>query len=372
MLVRPGKEGRDHGATLHVSRRVFYVFTSSSEFHQGRGYGPVAVYAILNHGGDFKAAARALVGKGYGEKRPPALQSGVTVFPQDDLVSEVLGLYRAPYYPGESTGWRELDSIFRIEKGQLNILFGIPSHGKSSFIDALAVNVATNSKWRILEFSPENKSRAYHASKLCEIKTGKPMYRDGRMTEEEVAAAAKWVADSFVFLSPKDAGTSLDEILEKVKEVKPDMVVVDPWNRLNHSRTEGMTETEYIGSMLAKTSALCKNMNLSFWFVVHPQKLRRDKEGKIIRPGFYEVSGSAHWANMADNGILVWRHFDAESPANDYTEIETVKVRYRHNGSAGTVKMKFDRPSGRFFPFGVAEKYSRKVDHKAAAAGEFT
>jgi len=96
LMVRPGKEGRDYGATLHISKRVFYVFTSSSEFHQGRGYGPVSVYAILNHGGDFKAAARDLVSKGYGEKRSgskpaaPVLQTGVTLSPADALVSEVL------------------------------------------------------------------------------------------------------------------------------------------------------------------------------------------------------------------------------------------------------------------------------------------
>ena len=369
LLVRPGKDGRDYGATFHISKRVFYVFTSSSDFHQGRGYGPVAVFTVLNHGGDFKAAARDLVAKGYGEKRNghalPALQTGVTLSPVDGLVSEVLELYHKPYYPGESTGWRELDKIFQVEKGQLNICFGKPGDGKSSFVDALMFNLAKKSGWRVMLFSPENKSRAYHASKLCEIAIGKPWYGQGRMTPEEAMAAAKWISEKFIFLSQKDGGSGLLEILEAVKEAKPDAVVVDPWNRLNHPRPAAMTETEYIGEMLARTSALCKSLNLSFWFVVHPQKLRRDKEGRIIRPGFYEVSGSAHWANMADNGLLIWRDME-----NQITEIETVKVRYRHNGSMGVVKMKFDRPSGRFACLDEGIGFLHGLDRKAAAAGD--
>jgi twinkle protein len=295
----------------------------------------------------------------------PVLEKGVSVVEGETLVSKAVELYHAPYYRGESTGWDNLDKNFRIEKGQMNILFGVPSHGKSSFMDAMMMKVAMGSKWKMLVFSPENKSPAYHASKLCEIAVGKPLhtYQGGpsRMTEDEYLKAATWISRHFVFLSLKDGGTGLDAVLEKVKEIKPDMVVVDPWNRMEHSRPDGMTETEHIGNCLAKTSALCKALNISFWFVVHPQKLRRDKDGNVIRPGFYEVSGSAHWSNMADNGILVWRDFE-----NNTTEIETVKVRYRHNGNVGISYMKFDRACGRFIP---TDNFMPDNDYKMKQAG---
>lgn len=371
-LCRPEKGGKQTSATFHLSQRVFFVFTSSSNFHPGKGYGPVSVYATLKHGGDLKAAARALLAEGYGEKREqkptaPKVETGVKVSARSTLAEEVLALYHKPFYPGESTGWKELDKLFKIEKGQMNILFGIPSHGKSSFMDALMANVIFPNKWNALIFSPENKSAAYHASKLCEILVGKPMYGDGKMTEQELAKAAERVAERFTFLSQSEGGTGLDDILAQVKDRKPDFVVVDPWNRIDHTRTGGMTETEYIGSCLAKTSAMAKALDLSFWYVVHPQKLRRDKNGDIIRPGFYEVSGSAHWANMADNGILVYRDF-----ANQVTEIETVKVRYRHNGNAGTVKMKFDRSCGRFKDMNAGDEFLHGTDYKSRAAGDDT
>ena len=367
---RPDKQGKTTSATLHVSRRVFFVFTSNSQFDPNKGYGPAGLYATIAHNGDFKAAARLLVSKGYGtrgehKKAAYTASTGVSVS-SDNLGDELVQLYRTPFYPGESTGWPNIDEILKVERGQLNILFGVPSHGKSSFLDALMVNVVLGCKWNALIFSPENKSRAYHASKLCEIITRKPMYGDGRMTESELLSSGETVARHFTFLTQSDGGSTLDEILEQVKIRKPEFVVIDPWNRLNHVREEkGVMETEYIGNCLSKTSALVKNLNLSFWFVVHPQKIRRDKTGALNRPGFYDVAGSANWANMADNGILVWRDFDKE-----VTEIETVKVRYRHNGSAGIRQLKFNRPNGTFTPYSNQQVYTDFNDRKSLENGE--
>jgi P4 family phage/plasmid primase-like protien len=61
---RPGKKD-SWSATFNGT--VFYVFTSNADpFEADRGYGKFAVYALLEHGGDFKAAAKALAGQGYG------------------------------------------------------------------------------------------------------------------------------------------------------------------------------------------------------------------------------------------------------------------------------------------------------------------
>ncbi|MCL2623860.1 MAG: bifunctional DNA primase/polymerase, partial [Planctomycetaceae bacterium] len=63
---RPGK---DFGvsATLHTDMPVFYVFTTSMPPFEQRGYSFFDTYAILEHGGDHSAAAKALAGFGFGE-----------------------------------------------------------------------------------------------------------------------------------------------------------------------------------------------------------------------------------------------------------------------------------------------------------------
>jgi hypothetical protein len=60
-LRRPGKSGRTWSAT--VKDRVFYCFTSSAPpFEPSRAYSPFAVLAMLEHGGDFHAAAESISG----------------------------------------------------------------------------------------------------------------------------------------------------------------------------------------------------------------------------------------------------------------------------------------------------------------------
>lgn len=73
---RPGKDN-GHSATLDfVAPGVLYVFSSSTVFEAPRAYSPFAVYAWLQHGGDFPTAARALAGEGYGDPLPERRPAG--------------------------------------------------------------------------------------------------------------------------------------------------------------------------------------------------------------------------------------------------------------------------------------------------------
>jgi putative DNA primase/helicase len=59
-LRRPGKDGPGVSASLgHVAPGVLRVFSSSTAFEVG-AHAPFGVYALLEHEGDFSAAARAL------------------------------------------------------------------------------------------------------------------------------------------------------------------------------------------------------------------------------------------------------------------------------------------------------------------------
>lgn len=69
VLRRPGKSS-DYSATFGFgSSRMFYCFTSSAPpFEARKGYSPFNVYTLLRHGGDAKAAAKALAKEGYGDQ----------------------------------------------------------------------------------------------------------------------------------------------------------------------------------------------------------------------------------------------------------------------------------------------------------------
>ncbi len=67
--TRPGKDCGTSATTGYdpegSGRDLFYVFTTSAPpFEPGRGYSKFTAYTLFAHGGDFRAAARAVASRG--------------------------------------------------------------------------------------------------------------------------------------------------------------------------------------------------------------------------------------------------------------------------------------------------------------------
>jgi putative DNA primase/helicase len=66
---RPGKDFGASATTNYEGSGLLYVFSSNaSPFDEGRPYSKFHAYVLLEHGGDFNAAARALARRGYGSR----------------------------------------------------------------------------------------------------------------------------------------------------------------------------------------------------------------------------------------------------------------------------------------------------------------
>lgn len=63
---RPGKTAGVSATIGHNGTDLFHCFTSSSQFDPNRSYRKFTAFAVLNHAGDFQAAARELASKGFG------------------------------------------------------------------------------------------------------------------------------------------------------------------------------------------------------------------------------------------------------------------------------------------------------------------
>ena len=66
---RPGKSSGGQSASFNGE--VFYVFSSNAAPFEPGAYSPFNAYAILEHGGDFTAAANALLEAGFGKASEP-------------------------------------------------------------------------------------------------------------------------------------------------------------------------------------------------------------------------------------------------------------------------------------------------------------
>lgn len=87
---RPGKEGNSVSANWHLKKRVFFPFTTSTEFQAGKGYSATGVFTVLECDGDFYEASRKLSEMGFGnqvnketkENLPPTPPFPIDGFPE--------------------------------------------------------------------------------------------------------------------------------------------------------------------------------------------------------------------------------------------------------------------------------------------------
>ncbi|HAE68381.1 MAG TPA: hypothetical protein DCG77_14510 [Sphingobacterium sp.] len=73
-FTRPGKED-GVSASFNREKRVFFIFTSSTELQEAKGYNPATLFAEFTHNGDKKAAFRELVKGGFGQVKRNVEQS---------------------------------------------------------------------------------------------------------------------------------------------------------------------------------------------------------------------------------------------------------------------------------------------------------
>jgi twinkle protein len=245
---------------------------------------------------------------------------------------------------GFSTGYPSLDTIYTVAPGQLTVVTGYPSSGKSNWVDQIMVNLARDNDWKFAVCSFENQPEI-HISRLMEIYTKKRFF-DGaqRMSEPDKEMAFKWVNDHFLFIdSNGEEPSTLDSILERarvaVKRMGVRGLVIDPYNYIELNR-ENISETDAISQMLTRVQKFCKAHDVHTWFIAHPSKIQRSGVEQP-RPDGMSISGSMAWWAKADCGVTIHRQ-------PDHVEVAVWKCRYRWVGTQGETSLIFQKTAGTY------------------------
>lgn len=247
-------------------------------------------------------------------------------------------------------GLGEFDDLMAFRGGDLTVVTGIPSHGKSYFCLFLMVILSAKYGWKWVMFAPENMPEEELVGIIASMFMGEQFdAKDDyyKMSEESLNLAYEFVNNHFYFFKFDEADISVDGIVQTFKScvkkygVKGGMI--DPWNKVEHLIPKGFSETQYINETLSKLTSLCKLFGLHIFFIAHPTKMQKNKDtGEYEVPNLYSISGSAHWYNQCDNGIVVYRNKD------NSVSIVVQKVRWKFVGSAGETRMDFHWQTGRY------------------------
>lgn len=296
----------------------------------------------------------------YGPERFKLLLNNAKAIPVrgiievDEVEEDLDNLYYNGMQKGATTGYPSLDELYTVVPGQWTVVTGIPNHGKSNFLDAILVNLAKFHDWRFGIFSPENQPVARYYASVLEKYYGKSFEKDknNRITEDQKEEGKIWIKKHFsVILPHEDDSATIDSILSlaKVLVYRKGIkgLVIDPWNEIDHARPPGQTETEYISMVLTKIRQFARNYRVHVWVVAHPAKLQKDKTtGKYPVPTPYDISGSAHYRNKADNAFAVYRNVGGVD--QDISDIHIQKIRFKEVGRVGIASLRYDIINGKF------------------------
>ncbi len=241
-----------------------------------------------------------------------------------------------PNVPAMDIGIIGLQDHYKIRLGDFCVVTGIPSHGKSSFINEVCCRMAQKYGWKTIFFSPEQATKPDHRRALRTFFCEKIEYT---MTPQEKAMADAWIERHFIFTGPvEDQEADLPWILETFAQFilrsGAKIAVIDPWNEIEHKQDKYQSQTAYVGEAIKILKKFARKYGIHLIVAAHPTKLDRGKDGKTPCPRLYDISDSAHWANKPDVGIIIHR----PNMDDGVTDIILDKVRYHTIGVRGTIK----------------------------------
>ena len=129
-----------------------------------------------------------------------------------DIEDELKDFVKNGFKPGFQVGLKNFDDIFSTYTGQFITVTGIPSSGKSDFVDQMCVGYNANYGWKTAFASPENAPTYLHAHKLMR-KVWQDMPSPSDIDGQQWNKVADHVNDNFYFIDMERY--TLDHVLQK-------------------------------------------------------------------------------------------------------------------------------------------------------------
>jgi len=292
---------------------------------------------LIEHGADkLKSAIHAA-------KQVP-LENVTTLY---DIQDELKDFVKNGFKPGFQVGLENFDKIFSTYTGQFITVTGIPSSGKSDFVDQMVVGYNKNYGWKTAFASPENQPTYLHAHKLMR-KTWQDMPSPGDIGSDKWNQVTSHVNDNYYFIDMDKY--SLEAVLRKgaelVKRKGIKCLVIDPFNKVRDVNAHSDDVNRYTMDYLAKIEAFCRKYDVLTFIVAHPTKMYKGQDGKIEEPTMYNIKGGGEWYDASYHGLLVHRDYEKKT-----TKVKVLKVKFQNLGENGAEShFTWEPKSGSFIP----------------------
>ena len=249
------------------------------------------------------------------------------------------GLYRLRDLPEAEpeapwqVGIDGLDDLWKPSPGRLTVLTGIPGHGKSQLTTDIVCHLVHRHGLVVAMASFEDDVRGSLVPRLRQWFLG----REARFChQDDIDKADAWIDRQFVFIQPPESTNETPTVAWFMERAEAAVirhaarfVVLDPWNEVDHTgRPPDVSQTEYVGTMLARLRRSAKTKRYHLLVAAHPTKLMKNGDGKYPPPTGYNIADSANWVNKPDNGLTIYRDQD--------NQVQLHSWKCRRDGLIGT------------------------------------
>lgn len=279
------------------------------------------------------------------KKASPVPLENVTTF--KDIEDDITDFVRNGFKPGFQVGLQNFDNIFSTYTGQFITVTGIPSSGKSDFVDQMVVGYNKNYGWKTAFASPENQPTYLHAHKLMR-KTW-----EGMPSAEDIGGD-RWNqvgehCNANYFHIDMERYT-LESVLRKgaelVKRKGIKCLVIDPFNKVRDVDCNTEDVNRYTMEYLMKIETFAKKYDVLVFIVAHPTKMYKDKDGKLEEPTMYSIKGGGEWYDASYHGLLVHRNYEAKT-----VKVKVLKIKFQNLGENGAeANFTWEPNSGCYMP----------------------
>ena len=372
LWTRPGKDPRN-GISATYKDGSFYVFSSNAApFEPNVMYSPFAVYATLNHNGDYTAAASALLTQGYGRPKDMTLGVRMSLGSGKPMPADAAGQpKRKRHTLGELVeAYPEMKpplihGFLRI--GETMNIIAPPKTGKSWLVTDLALSVATGTPWfgfpceqgKVLIIDNELHSET-SASRIPKVVEARGVPFDA-------------VKDDIVIENQRGSLGSIEDLGREIEELKPygfKLVIVDAFYRALPRGTDE-NDNGTVAGLYNLIDKYAEALGCAFVLIHHTSK------GNQSQKSVTDVGAGAGSQSRAADAHVILRHHKEkgcvvmESVVRSFPSVEPLCLRWNWplwnrddnlnpedlDGKAEVVVKKDDPP-----PAEIAKKLAELVD----------
>lgn len=259
-------------------------------------------------------------------------------------------------------GEKPFDYVLAFEVGAMSVGTGTPGAGKSTLTTYCAYRIARHENIRVglLSFETHPHRTRDH---LCRLHCGKPW---ANLSAQQQAEAAQFLDGHFSI-----AHRTFDDSLHNLKWLKEmiytlavrdgcKLIVVDPWNELEHMPEPGENMTSYVNWAVQQIRQWAEQFDAHICLIAHPRKM--STEGKPRSPTGYDIADSAAFFNKPALGWSV--HQETDEDGDSYVRLTSWKVRdtQLYGIEKGDTRLRFYPDAMTYAPYSSNAAFNGRKD----------